>query len=145
MYVLLGAKLSSRSLRYSEGVVNGQTKVKNRRRAVHFSRWEAKDSAHTEAAASASKRNEKSLPLESRGLSETATTFPQSVSFACVLLSSWQMQRNQNAVGPVCARLCESVLVYLTCQLAVMTHGRLYHWQKSSLFSPATPARRGSS
>lgn len=46
-----------------------------------------------------------------------------------------RMQRNQNALGPVCVRLCESERVYLTSQLAVMTHRRLYLWQKSSLFA----------
>lgn len=101
---------------------------------MNFSSWEAKGSAHTEVAASVSKWKEH---LRCSASEDWVKKRHISTNVALLLPPAFlaQIQRNQNALGPVCVRLCESERVYLTSQLAAMTHRRLYLWQKSSLFA----------
>lgn len=107
-------------------------KDKHRRRGS-FSSWEGKGSAHTEVAACEPKPNDLCCSasedwVKQRHIS-TNVELISSPAFSALI------QRNQNTLGPVCVRLCESQRVYLTSQLAVMTHRRLYLWQESSLFA----------
>lgn len=107
-------------------------KDKHRRRGC-FSSWEVKGSAHTEVAACEPKRNDLRCSASEDWVKQRHISTNVELIFSPAF--SALIQRNQNTLGPVCVRLCESQRVYLTSQLAVMTHCRLYLWQESSLFA----------
>lgn len=91
-------------------------------------RGEMRSSAHTEVA---------TLHLASSLLSIQALRhISTNVKLLCLLLCSRRYRGTRTHLGPSASdRLCESEQVYLTGQLAAMTHRRLYLWQKFSLFA----------